>query len=220
MSVRLRPSRLSSTAVVNPGSCTIEPRCRAAALLRCCVFAASLVASTAAMAADFPARPIGDWVVSQSSDSKGCFLSRTYPAPRRTTLQLGLDTDGGNRLTMLNTRWSIRPRDRLTLDFRLSSSAFPSHAAIGIASQGAKGFVTSFGRTFPAALASSRILLVERDGIRVEKVDLDGRRAASADLHRCVDQLRRTSGAPRPMRDGDRIPADPFAASVGRDSRR
>lgn len=209
MNIRLRTPRF----IAHPGP---GPR----PSLRRFVLAALLVTNAAAAGAAYQARTVGDWVVSPSSDQKGCFLSRTYPAPRQTTLQLGLDTDGGNRLTILNVNWSIRPRERLTMDFRLSNAAFPRHVAIGIATQGKKGFVTSFGKTFPTSLAASRVLYVRRGDVPVEELGLDGSGAAIAELRRCVDQYRAPASAPRPARaDRDRIPTDPFAAPTARDSR-
>ena len=181
--------------------------------------AVSLFTSLAASAANYPTRSIGSWIVSESSDQKGCFVSRTYPAPRQTTLQFGLDTDGANRLTILNAHWSIRPRERLTMDFRLSNAAFPRHDAIGIATQGKKGFVTSFGRTFPTNLAASRFLHIRRGAVPIEELSLDGSGAAIAELSKCVGRSSMASAVPT-RKDDDRIPADPVASEGKRDSRR
>lgn len=214
------PTRLFPDAVPDRGSRSRRPRRLTQAILRRCVLAALLGINTAAVAADYPAHSLGAWLVSRSNDQKGCFLTRTYPAPRRTTLQLGLDIDGGNRLTMLNAHWSIRPRERLAMDFRLSNAAFPRHSAIGLAIQGAKGFVTTFGRSFPATFGSSRFLHVGRGGVPVEELDLDGSGAAVAELRRCVGQLRSGSGATQSMREEDKIPVDPFAVKARSDSRK
>ena len=172
-------------------------------------------------AAAYETRAIGAWVVAESSDRKGCFLSRTYPAPRETTLQFGLDMDGGNRLTLLNARWSIRPRDQFKMDFRFSNATFPRHVAIGIAAQGKKGFVSSFGRSFPATLAASRFLAIRRGDVPVEELDLDGSGAAITALRACVGAIRPASVTGRPAREsGGHIPTDPFASGNGRESRK
>ncbi|WP_341207844.1 hypothetical protein [uncultured Sphingomonas sp.] len=171
-------------------------------------------------AADYATREVGAWVVSASSDRKGCFLTRTYPEPRGTTLQFGLDIDGSNRLTLLNPNWSIRAREQLRLDFRLSTSAFPRHLAIGIATAGQRGFVTSFGATFPRSLATSDSLKVRRGDVPVEELKLDGSGAAIVELRKCVDR-QRAPAAGKSMRDaGSRIPLDPFASDRPRDSKK
>lgn len=177
-------------------------------------------AARPANAADYATRDVGAWVVSASSDQKGCFLTRTYPEPRGTTLQFGLDVDGSNRLTLLNPHWSIRAREQLRLDFRLSNSAFPRHLAIGIATPGQRGFVTDFGATFPRSFASSDSLKVRRGDVPVEELKLDGSGAAVAELRKCVDR-QRTPGAGKSTRGtGDRIPLDPFASDRRRDSKK
>ncbi|WP_028965867.1 hypothetical protein [Sphingomonas phyllosphaerae] len=181
----------------------------------------SFVAFAAApAAADYATREVGAWVVSPSSDQKGCFLTRTYPEPRGTTLQFGLDIDGSNRLTLLNPNWSIRAREQLRLDFRLSNSAFPRHLAIGIATAGQRGFVTNFGATFPRNFASSDSLRVRRGDVPVEELKLDGSGAAIAELRKCVDRQRAPAVAKSTRDPEGRIPLDPFANDRRRDSRK
>lgn len=182
--------------------------CRALAV------AAALLASTAATAQDDAVRDVGGgWTLSPSSDGKGCFVTRAYPAPRETVLQLGLDTDGSNRLTLLNANWSIRARERLKLDFRLSNAAFPRHDAIGIVAEGRRGFVTTFGATFPRNLATSAFLHVRRGTVRVEELSLAGSGTAIAALRTCVERRRTApAAASKPGRGTSGIPLDPFAA--------
>lgn len=182
--------------------------------------AATLLPGAQAAAADYATRDVGQWTVSASSDRQGCFLTRTYPAPRATTLLFGLDTDGSNRLTILNANWSIREKEQLKLTFRLSKASFPRHAAIGIAAEGKKGFVTSFGPTFPNSLAASTFLRVQRGDVPVEDLGLEGSGAAIAELRTCVDRYR-TAGAPArsDRQKGDRIPLDPFAVKAKRESK-
>ncbi|MEH3121339.1 MAG: hypothetical protein PGN16_05045 [Sphingomonas phyllosphaerae] len=172
---------------------------------------AAVVASPPAAAAGYATREIGAWVVSVSSDQKGCFLTRTYPEPRGTTLQFGLDVDGSNRLTLLNPNWSIRAREQLRLDFRLSRSAFPRHVAIGITTGGQRGFVTDFGAAFPRDFAASAYLKVRRGDVPVEELTLEGSGAAVAELRRCVDRQRAPAAGKAVRDDGGRIPLDPFA---------
>jgi len=152
-------------------------------------------------------------MVAASKDGKGCFMSRDYEREGGTTLLLGLDTDGTNRLVLLNANWSIKPGDKLKLDFRLSGSSYPAHLAVGISSDGKQGFVTSFGAKFPSYFAASRILQVSRGDVPVERLDLDGADAAVAELTSCVADKRgkpaaATSGKPR----SEDIPRDPFAS--------
>ena len=152
-----------------------------------------------------------------SQDKKGCFLTRAYQRPGGTTLLLGLDIDGSNRLSLLNANWSIRKKDRQSLDFRLSNASFPKHLAVGMASDGKKGFVTSFGEKFPAHFAASRFLHIFRGDIPVEELDLGGSGAAVAELRRCVDLYRGkpATGARRSDPASD-IPIDPFAPDAER----
>ena len=194
----------------------VSVRCRLArsrGLFRVTLSAAIAICATAAAAGDYPTRAVGPWVVSASSDQLGCFLTRTYAGNRDTTLQFGIDRDGSNRLTLLNTDWSITRKQRLALNFRLSNAAFPRHAAVGIAADGKKGFVTSFGADFPTHFAASRYLRVDLDGTPVADLDLNGSGAAVAELRRCVGRSRDPLG----RRDGEgrtttRVPVDPFAA--------
>jgi len=190
-------------------------------LLHLSALAVATLAAAGAVAADYSAREVGEWLVSPSSDERGCFITRTYPGPRATTLQFGLDVDGSNRLTILNPNWSIRERERLKLDFRLSKASFPRHLAIGIAAQGKKGFVTTFGTSFPADFAASRFLHVRRGKVPVEEIDLDGSGAAVAALRDCVKHYRGASvPAKSAKEDAGRIPLDPFAVNTDRESRK
>lgn len=171
-----------------------------------------MLSGTEVVAKDYVTREVGPWVVAASSDRRGCFLSRTYRGPRATTLQFGLDADGSNRLTVLNARWSIREKEQLRLGFRLSKASFPRHLAIGLVADGKRGFVTSFGATFPRDFAASEFLHIRRGDVPVEELDLEGSGAAVAEARRCVDQYRTTravSGVAR--EDAGRIPIDPFA---------
>ena len=95
----------------------------------------AMLSPTGASAADKDAMPrkIGDWTLAVSEDGDGCFLTRIYDRPGDTTLLLGLDRDGSNHLTVLNANWSIKPKERLSLDFKLTSGGYPKHFAVGLA---------------------------------------------------------------------------------------
>lgn len=176
---------------------------------------ASLIALFAPVGArvDALSRDVGSWIVTASSDGKGCFLTKRYDRTGGTTLLLGLDVDGTNRLTVLNDNWSIMPGDRLNLGFRLSNASFPSHAAIGLASDGKKGFVASFGAKFPATFAASRTLRIVRGEVPVEQLTLDGAGAAVAELRACVGKRASPTAAPANAgKTRSSIPVDPFAA--------
>lgn len=183
--------------------------------------AAMSISAAPAVAGDDASRQIGDWFLAASKDGEGCFLTRKYDRAGETTLLLGLDVDGTNRLTVLNTNWSIKPNDRLELTFRLSKVGFPEHLAIGIASSGKQGFVTSFGKEFPAYFASSRVLDIARGDTPVERLSLDGSSAAVVQLRKCVDTRRaQPSAKPGERKSSDSIPKDPFAAASGRERKR
>lgn len=178
---------------------------------------ASLFASAGAHAQEYRLREVKGWTVAASQDGTGCLLTKTYDRPGDTTLLLGLDTDRSNRLTVLNANWSIKPKDKHRLIFRLSNAAFPNHLAVGIASDGKQGFVTSFGERFPAAFAASAFLHIFRGDVPVERLDLSGSSAAVAELRRCVDLYRRkpATNARHRERVSD-VPIDPFARDQGR----
>jgi len=181
--------------------------------------AASLAASDHLSARDYSSRTIGDWTVVASKDGKGCFLTREYERDGETTLLLGLDIDGTNRLSVLNANWSIKPEDRLKLNFRPSNSSYPAHFAVGIISEGKQGFVTSFGAKFPSYFAASRTLDVSRGDVPVERLSLDGADAAVAELRKCVDDQReKPAAAAGGKAHSDDIPKDPFAPAPARDS--
>lgn len=166
--------------------------------------AMGLLVSTALLAAAPALAAPGGWSVAPSGDAKGCFLTRDFD--RGTTLLLGLDRDGSNRLTVLNPDWSIAPRDRVALTYRFTRASFPDHASVGIAADGKRGFVTGFGRDFPTQFAASRDLAIFRGKVPVERLALDGSGAAVTRLRACVAGLKTAK-----PRTGDAIPRDPFA---------
>jgi hypothetical protein len=171
-----------------------------------------------AAAHDYPSRDVGDWTVARSEDGKGCFLSREYDRTGRTTLLLGLDADGANHLSVLNSNWSIKAKDKLKLTFRLSGGAYRGHFAVGIVSGDKQGFVTSFEARFPAYFASSKDIYIARGDLPVERLSLDGSGAAVAELRRCVDNVRSDPGSRHDKNErGDRIPKDPFAPALKRE---
>ena len=187
----------------------------------CLSLLAGLFASAPAIARDDAARAIGGWTVAPSKDEQGCFLTKVYDRPGDTTLLLGLDRDGTNHLTVLNSNWSIEPKQRLKLDFRLSKGGYAKHFAVGLASDGKRGFVTSFEPKFPAYFASSHMLAIARGDVPVERLPLDGSGAAVASLRQCVAKLADGTRVSSGEKSGaDDIPRDPFATGSGRKSRR
>lgn len=178
-------------------------------------------AGAQAAGADYATRDVGPWVVSASSDKQGCFLTRIYRSPRATTVQFGLDVDGSNRLTILNANWSVQEKQQLRLDFRLSKAAFPRHLAVGIAAEGKKGFVTSFGASFPRIFAASEYLRINRGGVPVEDLGLNGSGAAVAELRQCVDRHRdMRASADAVDKDASGIPIDPFSVKTKGESKK
>jgi hypothetical protein len=171
-----------------------------------------LFAGAHAFAQEYPARAVGGWTVAASKDDKGCFLTRTYERAGGTTLLLGLDTDGSNRLSVLNDNWSIKQMDRWELNFRLSKGGYSNHAVVGMTSGGKKGFVTNFETEFPSHFAKSRALHIYRGDVPVEQLNLDGSGAAVAELRRCVGLIadKAAGGAGEKGSSGE-IPTDPFA---------
>lgn len=204
--------------VAAPAYVRLRPPIRPLGVALACT--AGLLASGQASARDYESRDVGGWTVAASKDGKGCFLSRDYDRSGTTAL-FGLDTDGANRLSVLNANWSIKPRERLKLNFRLSNSSYPAHFAVGLAADGKQGFVTSFGPKFPSYFATSKTLYVSRGDVPVERLALDGAGAAVAELKTCVDSLR---NIPAPAAAGkarsDDIPKDPFARSAARESKK
>lgn len=178
------------------------------------LLAGVLLAALPATAQTYASREIGGWTVAASKDGAGCFITRTFPHPGNTTLLLGLDVDGANHLSVLNANWSIEPKDRLKLDFRLSKSAYPGHFAVGMESDGARGFVTKFGTRFPDAFAASDFLHINRGKVPVERLGLAGSGSAVKELRGCVAAQRKKPAAPRRESWRDQIPRDPFASSA------
>jgi hypothetical protein len=185
------------------------------------LLSAGLFTSLPAVAGAQSARTVGDWTLTPSADQSGCFLSRQYDGVGATTLLLGLDRDGTNRLTVLNDNWSIEPQERLKLDFRLTNGGYVGQVAIGLASDGKRGFVTTFDAKFPAYFATSAALQIARGKVPVEQLSLAGSGAAVAQLRKCVASLRLGAGseaaAPKPSR---RIPKDPFSPDQTRRDKR
>lgn len=176
------------------------------------LLATALLATTPAFAQTYPAKEVAGWTVAASKDERGCFLTRTFPRPGETTLLLGLDIDQANRLSVLNTNWSIQPKDQVKLNFRLNKAAYPDHLAIGIESAGKKGFVTDFKPDFLTAFAASTTLAITRGKVPVEQLGLTGSAAAIKELRRCVWIHKVKAGGGSPGKEGaDGIPVDPFA---------
>lgn len=184
-----------------------------------CALLAGLFASAPAAAQEYSVRDVGGWTVAASKDGQGCFLTRTYEGRGSTTLLLGLDIDGSNHLSVLNENWSIKPKDRLKLTFRLSNGGYSDHPVVGMASDGKKGFVTNFDAKFPSHFAASKALHIYRGDVPVEQLGLDGSGAAVAELRRCVgiQAAKPAAGAREKGRSG-RIPKDPFAPDAKRRS--
>ncbi|MGW8135809.1 hypothetical protein [Sphingomonas zeae] len=180
---------------------------------------AAMQASTGAAAAEKDALPrkVGDWTLAISEDGGGCFLTRIYDRPGDTTLLLGLDRDGSNHLTVLNANWSIKPRERLALDFKLTNGGYPKHFAVGLSSDDKQGFVTSFEKPFPTYLARSQTLNIARGDVPVERLSLAGSGAAIAALRDCVSARKAEPIKGTRSDDGaDGIPRDPFAKGAAR----
>lgn len=173
---------------------------------------ATLILTTlAAPVQGYATRDVGEWKVAAARDGDGCFMTRVYPRDGDTTLLFGLSANGSNRLTLLNANWSIRPQDRLTLDYRLSNRRLPKQPAIGLASGDKQGFVSAFDPKFPAQFAAATSLAIFRGETPVERLTLDGTGVAVAELRRCV-AASKAAPATRPAID-DTIPRDPFADS-------
>lgn len=195
----------------------VRPRATLRPLVFAVLCATGFCASGAVSARDSGSRNVGDWAVAPSKDGKGCFLMRQYDRAGGTTLLLGLDIDGTNRLSVLNANWSIKPREPLKLTFRLSDSSYPAHFAVGIVSDGQQGFVTSFGAKFPSYFAASKLLQISRGDVPVERLSLDQGAAAIAALRQCVDNQRsRPAATPGGKAHSDDIPSDPFAPAPAR----
>ncbi|WP_232476272.1 hypothetical protein [Flavisphingomonas formosensis] len=180
------------------------------------VGAAAFLAGAAAAATDYP-RDIGNWTVAVSKDGKGCFVTRAYEHPGGTTLLLGIDLEGTNHLSILNANWSIKPKDRLKLDFKLASGSYMKHFAVGMASDGKQGFVTSFEVKFPTYFAGSKLLSISKGDVPVERLNIEGSGPAVAALRNCVEAQRDkpAAAAGKKMRSDD-IPIDPFAPASER----
>jgi hypothetical protein len=177
---------------------------------RSIIVSATIVLTAAPAAAQREAaRDLGEWTVTAARDGDGCFATRTYDRDGATTLLLGLSSDGTNRLTVLNANWSIKPRDRLTLAFRMARRSYPDQAAIGIATNGKQGFVATFDKRFPDHFAASPMLAITRGAVPVERLPLDGSGRAVAELRRCTASA---ADVPSPRTDDSiGIPRDPFA---------
>ncbi|MGP7796996.1 hypothetical protein [Sphingomonas sp. CLY1604] len=165
-----------------------------------------------ASAQSYTVRSQGAWTLAPSSDAPGCFMTRDYGGDGGTTLLFGLDADGRNHLSVLNDNWSIKPRERLTLDFRLSNRRYVRQSAIGMASDGKRGFVTQFAPRFTTDLATSKFLNIDRGDVPVARLMLDGSAPAIAELKRCIAAVsaRPVTGA-APGSGAAPVPKDPFS---------
>lgn len=181
---------------------------------------AGLVMSAAAFAQPYAARRVGSWFVTPSGDAPGCFLTRQYAGEGGTTLLFGLDADNSNRLSVLNDNWSIKPKARLALSFRLSGRRYPKQVAIGLASNGKRGFVAGFDPTFPASFAASPFLYIDRGDVPVARLGLDGSGPAIAELRRCVSALKVKAKLKSSGKAAAGVPKDPFSSDLGERTRK
>ena len=187
-----------------------------AAFIPFAVFA-GLFASANASAQIYAMQNVSGWAVAASKDKKGCFLTKTYDGAGETTLLLGVDIDGSNHLSVLNDNWSIKPKDRLNLSFRLSNGGYSDHPVVGMVSEEKKGFVTTFETKFLSYFATSKALHIYRGDVPVEQLNLEGSGAAVAELRRCVEIYKaRPAAGPREKERSGLIPRDPFAPDAGR----
>jgi hypothetical protein len=181
----------------------------------------ALTIALPAAAQDYKSREVAGWTVAPSQDGKGCFMTQQYDRPGDTTLLLGVDVDGGNHLSVLNGNWSIKPKEQLKLNFRLTSGGYTRHFAVGMASEGKRGFVTSFDAKFPTYFASSLSLHISRGDVPVERLALTGSGAAVAALRTCVAVFRDRPPVAAVTRERiDDIPRDPFSRGAGRKTKR
>jgi len=195
---------------------SVLPRAMTRRATRVLVWSSAMVTSAAALAGSYATRDVAGWIVAASKDGSGCFLTKTFKRAGSTTVLLGLDRDGANRLSVLNSNWSIKPKDRLELDFSLSHGGYPKHFAVGIASDGKQGFVTSFEKQFLAYFARSEFLNVSRGDVPVERLNLAGSGPATGELRKCVAaQQAKSSTDDRAPEAGD-IPTDPFSSRARR----
>ena len=189
----------------------IPPRTGTARAMRVLACSCAMLMSAAAVAGNYATRDVAGWMVAASKDGHGCFLTKTFKRTGATTVLLGLDRDGGNRLSVLNANWSIKPKDRLELDFTLSHGGYPKHFAIGIASEDKQGFVTNFEAQFLSYFARSEFLNISRGDVPVERLSLTGSGPATVELRKCVAVQRASSGADEATPEAGDIPTDPFA---------
>ncbi len=160
----------------------------------------------------YAVRSLGDWTLAPSSDAPGCFMTRDYAGAGGTTLLFGLDADGQNHLSVLNDNWSIKPKERLTLDFRLSNGRYLKQTAIGMTSDRKRGFVTRLPTKFTADLATSKFLNIDRGDIPVARLTLDGSAPAITELKRCIAAVSAPpSAATAGGNDDQTVPKDPFS---------
>lgn len=181
---------------------------RAIRVLAC---STALLMSAAATAGSYATRDVAGWMIAASKDGHGCFVTKTFKRTGSTTVLLGLDRNGGNRLSLLNSNWSVKPKDRLALDFTLSHGAYPKHFAIGIASDDKQGFVTNFEAQFLSYFARSAFLNIARGDVPVERLDLAGSGPATVELKKCVAAQPARSGTDETAPNTGDIPTDPFA---------
>jgi len=217
MGANLRDPYVIEASLPSPIVARVSGLRRPSMLWSSAAVALGMAWSAAAQAQGYPARQLGDWTIAASKDGSGCFISRAFDRPGRTTLLLGVDRDGSNHFSVLNENWSIRPQDRLKLTFRLTQGGYPNHAAIGIVADGKQGFVAAFDPKFPTAFAGSKALHIDRAGTPVERLALDGSGAAVAELKRCVEAQH---GPAKAEASDEGIPRDPFAQRAKRKGRR
>jgi hypothetical protein len=164
-------------------------------------------------AAEYRAREIAGWTVSETSDGTACLMGMDYEGEGATRLILSLDPKGENRLIVSNLNWSTKEDEELELEYALSNGTYEKHPTIGMRSEGRGGLVTGFEKPFPDYFAQSRYLHIRRDGTLVDRLSLDGSGAAVTELRRCVAVVRsRAAVEAREKARWADIPTDPFKA--------
>src|SRR5215217_7650910 len=107
-----------------------------------CLLAASL--PTIVHAKSWPSA--GGWDVIQGDDH--CAIHLEYEGPGDTELNVMLQLDGTVLLAMYNSNWTIKEDEKVELEYRLNGGSYGGGKAVGLASSGKRGFVTSFDQNF------------------------------------------------------------------------
>lgn len=159
------------------------------------------------------ARPANNyWDIEKSEN--GCLAHQIFEGQGSTNLGIKLEIDGTLALVVNNQNWSTVDRQLYPeISASVNGSRYFGTGTVGRRVDGRGGFVMTLPTQFLSDFAQGRTLTLTNGNIIVDELNLGGSAAATMDLYKCVDAMRREFDATERERQRlAHIPVDPFSS--------